>query len=46
MSSVDIREVLKLQERKMSLRQIVSNDKFRYPTNDKNSDPGVKLNNC
>ena len=25
---------------------IVSNDKFRYPTNDKNSDPGVKLNNC
>ena len=24
----------------------VSNDKFRYPTNDKNSDPGVKLNNC
>ena len=24
----------------------LSNDKFRYPTNDKNSDPGVKLNNC
>lgn len=24
----------------------MSNDKFRYPTNDKNSDPGVKLNNC
>lgn len=24
----------------------VSNDKFKYPTNDKNSDPGVKLNNC
>lgn len=25
---------------------LLSNDKFRYPTNDKNSDPGVKLNNC
>lgn len=24
----------------------LSNDKFKYPTNDKNSDPGVKLNNC
>ena len=24
----------------------MSNDKFKYPTNDKNSDPGVKLNNC
>ena len=27
-------------------RPYMSNDKFRYPTNDKNSDPGVKLNNC
>ena len=26
--------------------EFLSNDKFRYPTNDKNSDPGVKLNNC
>ena len=28
------------------LKQRLSNDKFKYPTNDKNSDPGVKLNNC
>lgn len=30
----------------LSERLVLSNDKFRYPTNDKNSDPGVKLNNC
>lgn len=28
------------------LGAFLSNDKFKYPTNDKNSDPGVKLNNC
>lgn len=31
---------------KEHIKERVSNDKFKYPTNDKNSDPGVKLNNC
>ena len=35
-----------LEEKSFSKIKAVSNDKFKYPTNDKNSDPGVKLNNC
>ena len=39
-------EELVVRAKNNGVELILSNDKFRYPTNDKNSDPGVKLNNC